>query len=193
MDCLDCHSRPAHRFRSPVNAVNGGLRAGTLSAELPGIKVLAVRALDGGYATTEEAMNGIAETLRGHYEENRPELLDDPDGEVQAAIEVLQAIYRSTIFPEMQASWASHPSNIGHRDSLGCFRCHNDDMESADGEAIVTDCTSCHVILAQGNDVVVAQANFEDGRAFAHPEDGDFFEEFTYCTDCHTGGIDLYE
>jgi hypothetical protein len=49
------------------------------------------------------------------------------------------------------------------------------------------------VILAQGADIAVAAANFELGSTLVHPEDGDTIEEFTQCSDCHTGGIDLYE
>ena len=33
----------------------------------------------------------------------------------------------------------------------------------------------------------------ERGEQFVHPEDGSVFEEFTQCSDCHTGGKELYE
>jgi hypothetical protein len=193
MECVDCHSRPAHPFVSPVASVNSALQAGVLSPKLPHIKVESVRALDGGYETTEEAMHGIASSLTDFYEENYPEALNGDRAELDASIAALQRIYRRTIFPEMRANWTTHPDNIGHRDSQGCFRCHNDEMENEEGEPIGTECSTCHVILAQGEDVAVARADFENGRAFDHPEDGDPFDEFTYCTDCHTGGIELYE
>jgi hypothetical protein len=193
LECIDCHSRPAHRFPPPVDSVNAGLLTGLISRELPEIKVEAVRALDGGYATTEEALAGIDLGLRAFYDENYPDVLEDDLDELERTVASLQGIYQRTIFPEMKADWSSHPDNIGHRDSPGCFRCHNDEMESEDGETIFTDCSRCHVILAQGEDIAVAKANFELGSAFVHPEDGDTLEEFTQCSDCHTGGIDLYE
>jgi hypothetical protein len=35
--------------------------------------------------------------------------------------------------------------------------------------------------------------DFDLGRAFVHPEDWSEIEEFTLCSDCHTGGAELYE
>ena len=32
---------------------------------------------------------------------------------------------------------------------MGCFRCHNDEHETADGEVISMDCDTCHTILAE--------------------------------------------
>jgi cytochrome c2 len=66
-------------------------------------------------------------------------------------------------------------------------------MVDEEGETIFTDCRRCHVILAQGEDAIELKANFKDGQAFVHPEDGDTLEDFTLCTDCHTGGADVYE
>jgi hypothetical protein len=193
MECLDCHSRPAHRFPSPVDSVNTALAAGALPAEIPYIKEASVRALDGGYETTGQAMAGIASSLRSFYRENAPEVLEGDSGKLDASIDLLRKIYRSTIFPEMKADWSAHPDNIGHRDWPGCFRCHNDEMVDEEGEPVFTDCTRCHAILAQGGESVELAADFEEGLDFVHPEDEDTFDEFTLCTDCHTGGADLYE
>jgi hypothetical protein len=38
MDCLDCHNRPAHRFRSPNDAVDAALAAGRIDAGIPWVK-----------------------------------------------------------------------------------------------------------------------------------------------------------
>jgi len=93
----------------------------------------------------------------------------------------------------MKADWSAHPDNIGHRDAPGCFRCHNDEMESAQGDTIFTDCTKCHAILAQGEQVIEARADFQNGQVFVHPDDEEDFDEFTLCTDCHDGGFGAYE
>jgi hypothetical protein len=66
-------------------------------------------------------------------------------------------------------------------------------MVSAEGDSIVTTCSSCHVILAQGHEVEQVNVNFEEGLEFIHPEDYETFDEFTNCTDCHDGGAELYE
>lgn len=194
MECVDCHSRPAHRFASPVNSVNAAIAAGKIPSTLPRIKEASVRALDGGYATTSQAMEEIGGRLRSFYEEQDPKLLSGSSQQIDAVAPVLQEIYRRTIFPEMKADWRAHPDNIGHRDSPGCFRCHNDVMVDKEGEAIFTDCTRCHAILAQGTKVIKTIAEFEVGRSFIHPEDSKSFDdEFNLCTDCHTGGAELYD
>jgi hypothetical protein len=192
MECLDCHSRPAHRFRSPVDSVNSAIVAGAISAQIPYVKEAGVRALDGDYATTEEAMTAIADRFLSFYEEEYPEVIEGDPHKLDDSIGVLQKIYRRTIFPEMKADWRAHPDNIGHRDSPGCFRCHNDEMVSEAGEAVFTDCTKCHAILTEDEEVVEA-SNFDEGLAFVHPEDWETIEEFTVCWDCHTGGADAYE
>jgi len=193
MECLDCHSRPAHQFEAPVDSVNQAIATGRISRDLPYIKVESVRLLSAEYPSQAAATKAIDAGLTAFYRENHSEVLEEEADSVQNAIEVVQSIYRSTIFPEMAANWMAHPNNIGHWDSPGCFRCHNDVMESEDGDAIFTDCTKCHVNLAQGDDITIAEANFEFGASFVHPEDGEAFDEFTLCSDCHTGGIDLYE
>jgi hypothetical protein len=193
MECIDCHSRPAHAFRSPIHSVNQALAHGRLPSEIPYLKEAGVRALDGGYATTEEALSGIGATLQAYYEEEDPDVLEDQPEELAEAADVLRAIYQRTLFPEMKADWRAHPDNAGHRDSPGCFRCHNDEMVDAEGEAVFTDCIKCHAVLAQDDEAIETMADFDSGRGFVHPEDGDEFDEFTLCSDCHTGGKDLYD
>jgi hypothetical protein len=193
MQCIDCHSRPAHRFPSAIDSVNQALEVGALSRNLPSIKEASVAALDGGFESTAEAMEGIGEHVRSFYEDEYPEVLEEDGDELESNIEMLRKIYQRTIFPEMKADWRTHPDNSGHRDSPGCFRCHNDEMLNAEGESVTTDCTTCHAILAQDDETIETMDEFELGRAFVHPEDGSEVEEFMLCSDCHTGGQELYE
>lgn len=193
MECIDCHSRPAHGFRSPIDSVNRALSARKLPSDIPNLKEASVRALDGGYETTDQAMLGIGSALEAYYDEEDPEVLEDQSDELAEAADVLRAIYQRTIFPEMKADWRAHPDNAGHRDSPGCFRCHNDEMVDAQGEPLFADCVKCHAILAQDDQAIETMADFQDGRGFVHPEDGSTFDEFTLCSDCHTGGKDLYD
>jgi nitrate/TMAO reductase-like tetraheme cytochrome c subunit len=193
MDCMDCHNRPSHQFPAPEHRVDTALAAGTLSLELPSIKVQAVSALDGGYPTMSAAMTGIESSMRGFYEENYPEVAKKNSAALKSSIEGLKGIYRKTIFPYMKSDWAVYPDDIGHLDSPGCFRCHNDEMRSAQGDRVATACDTCHVILAQGQDIQKFDVDLEHGLAFVHPEDFETIEEYTACPDCHTGGADLYE
>ena len=193
LDCIDCHNRPSHQFPAPMGLVNDALAEGSISLELPSIKVQAVKALDGGYETTEEAMTGIANSMRNFYRRDFPEVFEKKSHALTTSIEKVQSLYRETIFPEMKSDWSAYPDNIGHRDSPGCFRCHNDELESADGDAIFTTCNKCHLILAQGESIEQVNVDLDEGLPFVHPEDFETIEEYTECTDCHTGGADVYE
>jgi hypothetical protein len=193
MECIDCHSRPAHRFSSAIGSVNRALEFGLLPRDLPSIKEVAVQALDGGYETTPAALEGIERHVRDYYQEEHPDVLKERGDAVDESVATLRAIYQRTMFPEMKADWRAHPDNLGHLNSPGCFRCHNDGMLNADGESITTDCATCHAVLAQNESSIGTMDDFETGEQFVHPEDGSTFDEFTLCSDCHTGGKELYE
>jgi len=178
MDCIDCHNRPAHRYRSPEDAVNIAMSLGTIDTGLKWIKTNAVYELVRPYTTEQAAMEGIATGLTQKYPD---------DARVKPAIATLQQIYRDNFFPEMKASWISYPENIGHKNWPGCARCHDDEHKTMDGKKsiVLKDCTTCHAILAQGNGVQLATLNAK-GQKFAHPVDEipDGFK----CSDCHNGG-----
>ena len=99
----------------------------------------------------------------------------------------MQHIYQSTIFPYMKVDWRTHPNNIGHLYSPGCFRCHDGQHVSADGKVIPKDCDTCHTVLAEvqsGTPLI----RHEQGVPFQHPVDiGDLMQ--VSCSDCHTGGV----
>jgi hypothetical protein len=177
MDCMDCHNRPAHRYRSPNNAVNLAMQLGQVSPALPWIKTNAVFALTRPYTNEDEAVKGIDTLLRARY---------PGDARIEPAIAAVQTIYRNNFFPEMKANWRSYPENIGHKDWPGCSRCHDDEHKAPNGHKInFGGCTTCHAILGQsaGN----AQEVFKpEGQAFVHPADE--IPDGYKCSDCHTGG-----
>jgi NapC/NirT cytochrome c family, N-terminal region len=186
MDCMDCHNRPSHVFRSPDYAVDLQLLTGGIPRDLPSIKAVAVAAMAKEYATKEEAKHGIANYIAGYYRKKEGDAVADGP-EVRKAIAGTQQAYSYNIFPEMKTSWASYPNNIGHFTDPGCFRCHNGHMVSDDGETITRDCRTCHIILSQGSG---KDAEFSDSRGgldFHHPEDiGEEWRE-TGCYECHDG------
>ena len=196
MECVDCHSRPAHRFQAPIRSVNLALAAGELPRDLPFIKREAVRALDGKYPSAQEAMAGIEKSLTDFYRQKHPALLEQRAEDLDRSIELLRTIYRETVFPEMKADWSAHLNNIGHRDSAGCFRCHNYDLESEDGDPIFRDCKTCHLIIDQIEpeaSSLEGQITYEDGRIFLHPDGDEYMENQSLCSDCHDGGFHLYQ
>jgi len=67
---------------------------------------------------------------------------------LQNAPEAVQRIYSENVFPQMNITWGSYPSNIGHDAFPGCFRCHDDSHKAQSGETITQDCATCHQLIA---------------------------------------------
>ena len=179
MDCMDCHNRPAHKYRSPNDAVNLAMSLNRIDRTIPWIKTNAVFALTRKYGTEDEALKGIATHLAKEY---------PADTRIRPVIEVVQQIYRDNFFPEMNANWQVYPDNIGHMKWEGCFRCHDGRHKTADGKESIkaSDCNTCHTILAQGRGADLERMS-PAGMKFAHP--GDELDENPTCNDCHTGGL----
>jgi hypothetical protein len=178
MDCLDCHNRPAHRFRSPNDAVDAAMAAGRIDPGLAWVKSNVVAALIAPYSTETEATAKIAEHLRSRYA-NSPK--------VDSLVAEAQRIYQHNFFPEMKADWRAYPDNISHKDWAGCFRCHDGQHKSADGKRSIqaSSCNSCHTILAQGSGDQLEKLNAK-GHRFFHL---DAINEDFSCYSCHTGSF----
>src|SRR6185369_6885257 len=110
MDCIDCHNRPSHHYKTPNDAVDLALSLGQLDASLPYIKTNAIFALTRPYPGEAEALRGIATFLSEKYSR---------DPKIRPAIDAVQFIYTNNFFPEMKASWKTYPDNVGHRDWPG--------------------------------------------------------------------------
>jgi nitrate/TMAO reductase-like tetraheme cytochrome c subunit len=145
MDCMDCHNRPTHIFQMPDRSLNQAMSEGRISPKLPFIKKQALDALQVNYPDRDTASRQIASTLTSFYQTKYP---GTDAGLLKNAIAGVQAIYLQNIFPEMKVTWGSYPSNLGHMDSPGCFRCHDGNHTSADGRTISNDCSTCHDMLA---------------------------------------------
>lgn len=148
MDCIDCHNRPAHNYLSPDLAVDQAFAAGRMDPSLPYLKREAVAALSQPYATEDEAVKSIAAHLGKFFQTNYVQVHGQKPDLIKNAIGETQRIYRTYFFPEMKTNWESHPNNIGHLYSLGCFRCHDGEHVSKTGKVISNDCTICHTVLS---------------------------------------------
>jgi hypothetical protein len=49
----------------------------------------------------------------------------------------------------MNIKWGTYTNHLGHNDDVGCFRCHDEDHQTENGEVISMDCDTCHTILAE--------------------------------------------
>lgn len=183
MDCTDCHNRPAHVYLSPSQAVDRSLEAGRLDQSMPFIKAKAVEVLAGSYKTNEQAVAAIAERLSEYYRSAYPELYQSDSASIQKAIAEVQLIYQTYFFPEMKTDWRAHPNNLGHYNAQGCFRCHDGQHFSKDGQVIRNECAVCHTTVDQSfkGAVIVPK----DG-IFQHPVGlGD--KNTWQCASCHRG------
>ena len=143
MDCMDCHNRPSHRFApTPERAVDEAIAAGELSRALPFMRREAVAAVTPIYPDRPTAEREIASRLTNFYRSQRSAALT-PDA-IDRAVAAAQRLYTRNIFPEMNVKWGTYPNNIGHNDSPGCFRCHDDEHKSREGQLIKQDCEQCH-------------------------------------------------
>lgn len=156
MDCVDCHNRPTHIYRAPAEEIDKLMAAGKIDTGLPYIKREGVRIIEeADYESHDEARIGITESLNAFYRENYPALLAEKPVAVTAAADALGDVYSWNVFPHMKVRWDTYPNHSGHppvrdrQDAPGCFRCHNRQHKTADGERISRSCELCHTVLAR--------------------------------------------
>jgi hypothetical protein len=184
MDCMDCHNRPSHSYKPPAFFVNNALTAGTIPKELPEIKNLAMEICAEEFTTEDSAMTFIENEIKTFYVENYP---DVDSSLVTIAVSGLQNEFSKNIFPEMKVRWDVYPNHIGHVEFNGCFRCHNDNLVTNEGNFISKDCNLCHSIIAQGSPDDLQVAAINEQLDFIHPTDIDEEWREMLCVDCHTG------
>jgi hypothetical protein len=151
LDCVDCHNRATHIYENPEDAVDERIELRLIDRSLPFVKREAIAALTARYPNEEAAVRGIANRLRGFYEREFPEVADAKKEAIDAAIAVLQGVYRRNIHHQMNITWGTYKSLVGHEGETGCFRCHNPKITDDAGNGISGDCTLCHSILAYGS------------------------------------------
>ena len=145
MDCTTCHNRVTHDFKNPADSVDDSMSRGVIDPAIPSIRQQAVAVLTVKYATRDDAMKVIA-ALEEDYKTNFPDYYNQNNEKIQSAITEIQAIYDRTVFNDQKVDWTTHPNNLGHIDSPGCFRCHDGKHLNAKNEAIRLECNLCHSI-----------------------------------------------
>jgi hypothetical protein len=186
MDCLDCHNRPSHNYRSPTNFVDEAITAGKISSDLPEIKLTAMGILVNDFPTTDSAFAYIDREIDDFYLSNYPDVYDTNKVAIDAAKDAMKDGYSKNIFPRMKVKWNEYPNYLGHLENNGCYRCHNDRFQSNSGTTISRDCNLCHLIKAQGIPGNMEYAAGEGSLEFKHPIDiGNEWKE-THCAECHS-------
>lgn len=148
MDCIDCHNRPSHNYRSPEAEIDLALAEGRIDRSLPYIRREGLRILtEKEYASHDEARAGISAAVTAFYQQEYPELAGSPA--VVEAGKALGDAYCWNNFPHMRVTWNLYPNHIGHQGSPGCFRCHDNKHKTDTGEKVGKKCSTCHDVIAE--------------------------------------------
>ena len=191
VECTTCHNRVSHNFQPPNESVDSAMARGLISLDIPGIHRRAVEALSAPYASREEAIAAF-DDIEEYYKNT--DYYPGHGEQISAAVQTLKNIYDRTVFMDQKVDWTTHPNNIGHIYSPGCFRCHDGKHLDAEEQAIRLECNLCHSIpvVADDQDFI---ANIEINRE-PEPEShlnpnwislhNQAFD--ATCANCHTTG-----
>jgi nitrate/TMAO reductase-like tetraheme cytochrome c subunit len=152
MDCVDCHNRPTHQYRTAAHEIDTALANGTIDRSLPFVRREAMAAITAKYPDRATAEAGIRAALTGFYEKEHPQVWAEKKDKVLAAAAALSEAWGLNVWPHMNITWGTYPSHLGHEETTGCFRCHDEEHKTAEGKTISQDCETCHSVLADGEE-----------------------------------------
>jgi len=191
MDCVSCHNRVTHEFKYPAESMNDALARKIIDPTIPDIHAKGVEVLSNVYDSQQAGLIAIA-GLENYYQTYYSDYYQSNLTAIKQAITQIQTIYTESVFLEQKIDWTTHPNNLGHINSPGCFRCHDGNHLNASDHAIRLECNLCHAVpvVAGSADFV---ANLEISRGI-EPEShrnpnwislhNQVFD--ATCTNCHT-------
>jgi hypothetical protein len=146
MDCVDCHNRPTHIYRTANTELETMFARFPELQSVPYLKKAASEVM--GRRFGEDAIEGgeVRRSMVAWYDAH-PEEKPDPRL-LKLAADKVQEIYRQNVWPTMNIGWDTYPNHIGHTVSQGCLRCHGNNHVTAEGKAVRSDCRLCHTLLA---------------------------------------------
>ncbi len=136
MDCIDCHNRPSHNYNSPSVYFNKAMITGAVSKSIPFIKKAAMDILRETFTDRDTALMKIDESITSFYKTGYNDYYENNKELIHTAIASVQKAFAQNTFPEMKVAYDKYPEHIGHLESNGCFRCHNNSFKSEDGRVI---------------------------------------------------------
>jgi nitrate/TMAO reductase-like tetraheme cytochrome c subunit len=149
MDCIDCHNRPSHVYREPANEIDAALADGRIDTSLPYVKREGLRVLKADYASESQARAAIQKDIEGFYRAEYPAITAERAAAVTQAGKALGDIWSWNVFPLMKVTWNTYPNHIGHQQSPGCQRCHDNKHLTETSEKISKKCDTCHNVIAE--------------------------------------------
>lgn len=199
MDCITCHNRITHLVNQPEVSIDIAMTRQLIDPSIPDIRRLGIETLRRNYDNKELGLAAIA-GIANYYKTYHPEFWEQNQAKVEQAIATLQEIYDQSVFPEQKSDWNSHPNNVGHRFSPGCFRCHDGKHLNQDQEAIRLECNLCHSIpVVAGREDFVTNIEISRGPEPSSHLNPNWIALHRQvldesCANCHTienpGGVD---
>jgi nitrate/TMAO reductase-like tetraheme cytochrome c subunit len=188
VDCMDCHNRPTHGFPAAEVTVDLAMATDNIPSSLPWIKKVAVDAIVKEYPSSAEGKKGVRDEVVAFYAKNLPAVAASRKADVEKAAAGASAIYGRSVFPAMKVNWKTYPTNIGHRNWDGCFRCHDGKHVDKAGNALGKECTLCHTaperkpLLRSGAPAAVVTGGW-------HPFELKGKHATLNCSRCHEAGF----
>jgi hypothetical protein len=121
-----------------------------IDPSIPEIHTKGVEVLSGQYGTQEDGLKAIA-GLEDYYKSTHTDFYSSNADKIKAAITQIQSIYKDTVFLDQKVDWQTHPNNLGHMQTAGCFRCHDGKHLDSQQQAIRLECNLCHSIPTVAN------------------------------------------
>ena len=185
VDCMDCHNRPSHLYRTPQVYIDNAMVAGTIPADLPYIKQTAMETLEKKWTDKDSAITYIKDNITKVYKENYPDVFGKRKSAIDKAIAGIIEAYSLNTFPYMRVDASRYLNHIGHKESDGCFRCHSGRHKTDKGETISKDCNLCHTIINQGPKGDIQSVTVNETMEFRHPADVGEDWKTELCSSCH--------
>jgi nitrate/TMAO reductase-like tetraheme cytochrome c subunit len=185
MDCIDCHNRPSHNYNSPPVYFNKALLSGTVSKNIPFVKKVAMGILRQTFSDKDSALMIIKDSIISYYKSQYSDFYNNNNELINNSASSIQKEFSQNTFPRMKVTYDNYPEHIGHLETDGCFRCHNDAFKSDNGHTITKNCNLCHTIVGQGKPGAMKVTTVREALEFQHPKDiGSAWKEAN-CSECH--------
>jgi hypothetical protein len=145
VECTTCHNRVTHEFQTPKQSMDSYMSRGLIDPAIPEIHQKGVEVIGAKYNSQQEGLEAIA-ALDSYYQATYADFYSQNQEKVQSAIANMQQIFRDTVWFDQKVNWETHPNNLGHMNTAGCFRCHDGKHLDANQQAIRLECNLCHTI-----------------------------------------------
>jgi len=185
MDCIDCHNRPSHNYKSPTVYFDKAMTSGEISKDIPFFKKVTMGILTDAFTDKDTAFMKIEACLSDYYKKDFADYYSKNTTIINNSIASVKKEFSQNNFPKMKVTYDRYPEHIGHLESDGCFRCHNGSFKADNGRVISHDCNLCHTIVGQGKEGAIQYSSIRENLEFQHPVDIGTAWKDNNCSECH--------